>query len=75
MWSPIGIAIIVLIVALFVLEMIGVYGPKGKNNKIDTITEVYRYGRDKLPTPLRYILMFLITGLLFWTIIHFFDLV
>ena len=75
MWSPIGIAIIVLLIALFVLEMIGVYGPKGKNNKIDTITEVYRHGRDKLPTPLRYILMFLVTGLLFWTIIHFFDLV
>lgn len=75
MWSPIGIAIVVLLVTLFVLEMLGVYGPRGKNNKIDTITEVYRAGRDKLPTPLRYILTFLISGLLFWTILHFMDLV
>lgn len=74
MWSPIGIIIIVLLVALFILEMIGVYGPRGKDNKIDTITEVYRTGRDKLPTPIRYILMFLVTGLLFWTALHFMDL-
>lgn len=57
--------------------MWGIY--RGQNHAdpddVDTITEVYRKYRDKLPTPIRYVLMFLVTGLLFWTALHFFDLV
>ena len=61
----------VIILGVLALELYGVYRP-GKN---DTITETFRWWRDKLPLPLRYILTFLILGLLLWTAIHFLDLV
>jgi|GEM_PF-4223725 len=65
------IAWTVILLAVLALELYGVFRP-GKN---DTITETFRYWRDRMPTPVRYVFMFLVTGLLMWTILHFFDLV
>ena len=61
----------VIILAVLALEIWGIYH-KGPD---DTITETFRFWRDKLPQPLRYILTFLVLGLLLWTAIHFLDLV
>ena len=61
----------VIILAVFALELYGVFR-KGKD---DTITETFRFWRDRMPTVVRYPFMFLVTGLLLWTVLHFFDLV
>ena len=53
------------------------YGIKRKE-KMDTITETYRWIRDTLSTKhkaLGFIFSLLISGLLMWTILHFWDLV
>ena len=71
--SIIGIAIIVLLIVTFVLEMVGI--ARNDRQEVDTITEVYRLVRDNLPKPLAYIWVFIILGLLTWTSVHFLDLV
>jgi len=60
----------VILLAVFALEMYGVWRP----GKDDTITETFRHWRDRMPTAVRYPFMFLVTGLLAWTILHFWDL-
>ena len=71
MW--IGIAIAVLLIVTFVLEMVGI--ARNDRQEVDTITEVFRLVRDNLPKPLAYLWTFVILGLLAWTIPHFLDLV
>lgn len=66
-----GWIIVVLLVALLVLELKGV----GDRRPGDTITEVYKGIRDRLPTPIAMIWGLMVTGLLMWTILHFWDLV
>ena len=61
----------VLLLGVLAFEIYGIYRPQ----KNDTITETYRWYRDKLPDPLRYIFVFIVLGLLMWTIMHFVDLV
>lgn len=61
----------VILASVLALEIWGIYH-KGPD---DTITETFRWWRDKLPEPIRYIFMFIVSGLLMWTILHFWDLV
>lgn len=71
--SALGWLIALLLAALATAEFIGI--ARHDRGETDTITELVRGLRDKLPTPVRYGFMFLITGLLGWTILHFYDLV
>lgn len=70
--SPLGWVIAALLVVLLVLELVGV----ARKDKGDTITEVYRTIRAKLPRPLALVWVWLVAGLLAWTLVHFlFDFV
>ena len=65
---------LVIFVLVFALE---IYGVKRKQ-KNDTITETYRWIRDNLTRKskaLGFIFSLLISGLLMWTLLHFWDLV
>lgn len=56
------------------LELYGIH----RKEKNDTITETYRWLRDNLSAKskaLGFIFQLLITGLLVWAVLHFFDLV
>ena len=71
--TALGWIIVILIAMIATAEFIGI--ARKDDGKIDTITEVYRTCRDAMPTPVKYAFMFLVTGLLFWTALHFMDLV
>ena len=65
---------LVLFVVVLALELWGVH----RKEKNDTITETYRWIRDNLTArskALGFIFSLLISGLLMWTILHFWDLV
>lgn len=65
---------LVIFAAVLALELWGVH----RKQKNDTITETYRWIRDNLTArskALGFIFSLLITGLLFWTALHFWDLV
>jgi hypothetical protein len=70
--APLGWLIAFLLLVIAVAEFVGI--ARSDRAEADTITEVYRLLRDALPVPFRYLLMFLVSGLLFWTILHFWDL-
>jgi hypothetical protein len=71
--TALGWIIVILLIMIATAEFFGI--ARKDDGKIDTITEVYRKMRDSLPTPVKFTFMLLITGLLFWTILHFWDLV
>lgn len=65
---------LIIFAAVLALEL---YGVKRKE-KMDTITETYRWIRDNLTKRSKaagFIFSLLISGLLMWTILHFWDLV
>ena len=65
---------LIIFVAVLALELYGVH----RREKNDTITETYRWIRDTLTArskALGFIFSLLISGLLMWTILHFWDLV
>ena len=65
---------LIIFVAVLALELWGVH----RKEKNDTITETYRWIRDNLTKThkaLGFIFSLLISGLLMWTILHFWDLV
>ena len=69
--DALGWVILTVLVLLFVLELWGIVRP----GKGDTITEVFRWVRDKLPVWLRYPFLFLVMGLCIWfATTHIWDL-
>lgn len=65
---------LIIFVGVLALELWGVK----RKQKMDTITETYRWIRDSLTgihKALGFIFSLLISGLLMWTILHFWDLV
>lgn len=67
--SIVGVAIVVLLVLTFILELVGV--SRSDRQQVDTITEVYELVRDNMPKPLAYLWVVVVVGLLVWTIPHF----
>lgn len=64
----IAVGLIIGLAFVLGLELWGV--ARSKRGETDTITELYRGFRDKLPKPIRLVVVWATVGLLVWAALH-----